>query len=636
MSNFVTILKMDLKRFLSPKRLLVIGLIIILTALSVATGIDNSKESLKRAEDFSKLQEGRTEKLKSHRQQYITGIKYYYGSSPLYRYLKPGGGVVEPVGQFRDAALLEIGKPKTIFNEGASIFRVSYILFTIGVLFALFIGAEVTWNKKYLLYMASVLGRRKAYWFTALSRVLVVSLILLIIFMTVPIVSFFNGFVFSLGDVGLMGAYFLTLLMAIVFSLIIGMVIGSACKKNTIYVPVLISWFIMALLVPGLMNKLGGKVTSGYEVDLKKSKILNEYNEKVYRDLGKLSAENKAEYERRAMRFLDNEYMQMEAIEDGLRNEVAAKVALTKKIALFTPMSFFIDTASEISSLGAGSYIEFYSWLQKQQREFCKNYIYSVFHGESKNPEPLPVSHLFYAQSRLPRLFGIGVPLNLLLLITALYVGFLAYNRGLFPSGAKGPATDQIDISFVPGSIWTYKVYQEEFIARLLNVLFGRIKGFKGSITLSDVNMVTREQKEFMVLPGPSDLPGNINTLTFLKEQQSLFNSLDEEFREAIAELDGSILHEDIKSLEPHEKALVSLSLARLKPCPVYVLIDMAKGSSEKFLDQLRREVDALRDRGALIIDIVSGDDNNTWHTGEDIICQVVLEDDKIIINEIK
>ena len=621
MKVFLTILTNDVRRFFERKRLVTVGVFIFLTAVSVIPGLKSSKAEFQQVREYGQMEAKRFRELETFQQFSRYGVSFFYASSPMANLLVPQIGTMDIEGNFTDGSQLKIVTPingAAVFGRWLSPFSPTVILFYIGMFLAMLLGADITRYREYMQHMTGILGVTKSYVYFALARMMVLSVILLASFLAMLIVILSHGFLLLLNNLGSIGAYYLTVWLCLAFALGVGLIMGSLYhgKIERILIPLAITWGVLVLMVPSFIHTLQeNRLPSRLQLEADRMRILNDFKQKVYDELGEPNDANREQYRERWAGFMQNEYLQIKTMDNRVKEEVAVNNAINRKLAQLTPMSFFSESVGELCGMGRDNMSLFYEYLQEKKREYWQYVLAKVYGGGADIPEPFTEGHVFYAQSRLPVNFARGVLINLVIIVLTVFIGYFIYNRGIFhmPRRLK---TDSLDLKFLPGAHMTFKVYSGHFISYVLE-------------------RFRTEKRDFMLLPPPAMFPGENRVKDIIRFYKDILDALEEEVVEFTDGLEPSMMEVRFTDLESHEKALLILRLARLKPCSAYILIDMAENVPDMYLKQLQAEVSLLIDRGSLVLDFLSWQ-NPSWHDAEDTIDIVTAQDGTLSIRSIK
>ena len=594
----------------------------MLLIIFIAKGaFDDYEKTISEIKNFQKLDSEKIKVLRNYIEYSFYGVKSFFVPSPLGTLLKTSGTNAEISARVDSIISLNIFinvKGRALFEaDSTSPFRLSFIIMVLGTLSVLFLGYASMRDKEFIKTLASLLSYKKIFTYIVLSRIILLTFILIGFFVFLLIFIKLNGINFS-NELfnGLYGYFAATWIMIIGF-FSIGVIIGNIRNKVTSLTVLLSIWFILVFLLPGCLesfiSKKSNNITSSYKVEFEQLKIVNDFEKRSVKNYGKLNKEN-IETERKIVEeYFKRDYKKIEALEKKIENDISNIARSQRNLAILFPVTLFKLTGDSTSSMDLENLLKFYSFLKELKRRFLRFWIDRVFYND---PEELVSfikgdENLYYAKSQLPENFGTGVVINLGYIIILLFFSYFRFKKALFPKQKDANAFDNINLNFVSGKHMAYKVYKKNFITQLLNVFFGKIKNFSGKITIDEKNIVTTEKKDFLYLPQSDQIPGDIKTKALFTLFKRLLKISKEDFQKIVSGVDLSLLKKYFNKLENHEKALLLLKVAQMKEKSTIVIDNITLGIPDDFQKEIREAVRELKNNGSLIINIFS--DQNLW-----------------------
>jgi ABC-type uncharacterized transport system ATPase subunit len=206
------------------------------------------------------------------------------------------------------------------------------------------------------------------------------------------------------------------------------------------------------------------------------------------------------------------------------------------------------------------------------------------------------------AKTRIPGNFIFSVFLNIFYIAILFGIADNRFKKSLYPAPEKSGAFNDLNIDLKKGNYITFDVKQIDFKNQILNVFFGKCKGFFGKLFINTKNIVNEEKKDFLYLPNPDKLPGNITVNAFLAYLKGIFNLTREEMKQFNDLLDKG--EKRFEALDTDEKAKLLLTAARLKNSETYILYDFKSGLSQDFSFFVKEWIEDMKNKGAIVLDI--------------------------------
>jgi hypothetical protein len=348
----------------------------------------------------------------------------------------------------------------------------------------------------------------------------------------------------------------------------------------------------------------------------------------VFSELGKLNRDNRSEYEKSAVAFMNNEYQQIEKLDDNLREEYETTIASKKNLTRLTPMSFFLDTGNEISSLGLDNFIEFYKWLQKQKRAFLQFHINKVFHGETKKPQPFNDSHLFFAHSRLPDHFVAGVLHNMLFVLVTLLMGSVVFQKMQCRLDRHKLKLGDFKVTLFKDDVVVLNSAEEPFRGHFVNIFFGESNIFGNKIDIE--GHVRGMETRLLYLPRTDKLPHYIRVLDYLDLFRRALKPEDDEYLKLKDAAGIENLHKKFSDLDKTEKAKIMLALSESGKIKTVIFDDFDSGFNPDDRTSLQQRMAAHKEKGIMVVAVI-GDDY--IFIDRDVTITPVEKDGKFTVN---
>jgi hypothetical protein len=179
-----------------------------------------------------------------------------------------------------------------------------------------------------------------------------------------------------------------------------------------------------------------------------------------------------------AQEFLDNEYHNVEVTERGFKERMSSFIDYFERVAVRTPVTFFLMTGNEISGSGYDNYLDFYAFTKELKDRYVR---FLARRGGDLQPGELdsfiPVEdRIFYAKPRVPRNYLSGVFFSIGWLVILAVSGYFRYLSVLHAVSARAKLSpDNKAIIIDKGECKVWKVKKDRGVGeKLYNLLGGR------------------------------------------------------------------------------------------------------------------------------------------------------------------
>jgi len=621
MGNFIKLFSLILKRFFSKKKAIMLVIILLLTIFVSNSAFNEYKETIYSVKHFQKLDSSKFKILKNYTQYSLVGVQCFFVPLPLGKLLKTSGTSAELSARVNSIVSLDLfinAKGSSIFEKDSiSPFRLSFIILVLGTLSVLFLGYESMRDKEFLKTLSSILSQKKIFIYIVLSKIILLTLIIIGLFAIILILIKINGFTLSNEMLIGLSGYFSSAWIVIMGFFSIGVLVGNIKKKASAFTVLLLIWFVLVFFLPGCLEsyiyKKSKNIRSSYNVEFEQLDILNNFEKKCEEEVGKFSEEKRGKFKEFAEYYWNDVYKEIEALEEKIKNDIYAVAKMNKKLAILFPVTFFKLTGDECSSMGLENLLKFYGFLQELKRKFLRFWFDRVYYND---PQELVSfikgdENLYLAKSQLPGNFGIGVLINMSYIIILLFASFFRFKKSMFQASKNPDAYDGINLELSKNDRFSITTYEQEPANQVINVFFGETKYFKGEITLENESIVTKNKKEFLYIPHPNEFPEDIKTMDLLVLFKRLLKLTNDEFQE-LKNLAGRNLKK--KRFCEHdllEKAIILISLVNIGKGHTYILKDFTVGLSLKESSVLLDIIEKSVEKNRLVIDINTK--NSLW-----------------------
>lgn len=295
--------------------------------------------------------------------------------------------------------------------------------------------------------------------------------------------------------------------------------------------------------------------------------------------------------------FFNNEFKQIEKLELEMIDKTEKLANSFYLWSVFNPVMFYKSVNNELGSRGYKSYISFYQELQQKQKQFIRYYFDKRFNGNNLIVEPFlkDEEYIYKLKPSLPAYFGLGLLIHFIYIILLLFIGFLRFKSVMFPL-EKNEIFSQIDLKPKKGKHFSYiaKPKARYFTEQVFNVFIGRPGSFSGKISIDGENIVTREKKNFVYLPSPEALPGNIKVKALINIFAGLFKIEKSDVEKVKGEF-KNIIRERFEKIEEVNKVNLMLRFAAFKKFNIYLFNNFLENINDKktahhIIDELKKE----------------------------------------------
>jgi ABC-type transport system involved in multi-copper enzyme maturation permease subunit len=416
-------------------------LVALLALYFVQIGIDNYKHIISTKKEFQDFELLKVNQYLNYMQYGSYGFRILFIPSPLSTYFVNSSTISELTSNVDAGERLKIYnsfKGRTLFAEKSGGFKdFSGIMLLLGSLLVLYFGYESMINKDYLRFMHGFTSVRRLFFCVVFSRMVVIFFLFLFTAVISWLFLVFNNIRLTPSDYTHMAIYLGILMLMLVFFFTLGTITGSFKSRFVGFVILVVSWFVLVFLVPGIVSAVTSRradnMTSNYQLELEKLKILMDFEKRSYEETGVTTEENIESVREDIERYMENEFKKVQAFEKKLAGEIAKNIRHFQTLSSLFPSTFYLSTSDEISSKGYESFIDFFSYILELKEKFIRYYINKRYYSNYSKVESFikDDQNLFYAKSRLPRGFFRGLLLNLVFIVGLLIISYGRFKRSL-------------------------------------------------------------------------------------------------------------------------------------------------------------------------------------------------------------
>ena len=601
----------ELKRFLKRRNLIILLLMFALSLYFVYEGINDYKNITDRGLDFQKSESIMFSKILNYTHYSFYGFRLFFMPAASGIFFQTPGIMSELSAKIDSIVTLNIYnncKGRSLFlRDRTSLFRFSDVILFLGSLLILFWGYDTLNKREYLKFLTSLFNHRKIFSFLVISRVIILIFSLLILFLGQLVLLKINNIELSQKDLSGIFFFFLSALIILLLFFTIGVIAGNIRSRVIGYTTIITIWFVLVLLIPGILNHFisekAGNLVSNYKIEVDKLHIVNEFENRSVEKYGKFSRDN-MELRRKVIEgYWNDDYRKIEALEEGLKKEIAENIDRYRKLAIFTPVTFYQLTGNEVSSRGYENFLEFYAYLQEMKGKFVRFYIDRVYYNDPKELVSFIKGdeNVFRARSKLPKNFGAGVLINGIYILLLLAIGYLMFKRYMFNiPDKKMPELKTLEPTIYSKKSLFIVTDDQTTKNQLYNVLNGKYKGFEGKVLVNDEDIIadpSKGVKSFVYLCHAEDVPGDIKVRHFVRFMQRLVKLSKKERARFYVEADlEEIESKRFEQLPMKVRGKLFFAAAQLQRNDCYVFNDFARGMTIDFLVNMRDEFSRIKE----------------------------------------
>jgi hypothetical protein len=609
MLDFKHFFLQELKRLVRTRNVIILSVFFLACLCFVQYGIGEYKEILSGKEKFQDFELQKIEQYHTYTQYGGYGIRVFFCSHPMGIYFINSGRGHETNSFFDSGERLKIYNSLigshlfklTLNNSGITDF--AGILLLIGGLLALFYGYGTFRNRDFLKLLAPLRGDKKVFWFPVISRFIIILSVFLALSACAVLMVLLNHIPFT------PHSYMLHFLVSAAVVLWLAFALGAAIgtiKSREAGISILMgAWALLFIFIPAALDFYSaGKsnnITPLYKLEMDKLKIVMAFEKRTIDEAGTFNyGKNATDKDRELLlSYYNNEFKEIHAREEAMRGEMLRNIRHCHLISSFFPSTFYLSVGEELSGQGALNLMEFYRYTQDLKKKFFKFYMDKIYFSEERNFSPIENfiegdENIYYASSRLPRYYPLGLLLNFFYTVLILCFGYFRFKTYLYsqPQGWEN-ALKNPGLKLKKEKLYTFHVKDRLFSYELYSLLSGRGRLFRQlgvkEMYIDDQPMVYQPFScPFLYLGRVENLPDDITAGDAIRLTT----------RSAIK---TAYAAKRLHQLTLKEKEDFYFTILSHVKRPVYLIDDIAKGMDFKFTLRLREHMADLADEGALV-----------------------------------
>jgi len=617
---------LDFRRFFTKRNIFIISAVFLILIISVHHDIESYKNLPIKIQNSKKIQKEYFKAIRNYDDYSSLGVYLYFFPSPtgvLFQNTTLSPDNTAKVDSIVKVEILENLKGKTA-SRGIELGRQDFsslVLWFVTIL-ALLYGYEAMETRDFLLSFTGFLHRVKFFSAIIVSRFLIISSAFLTIFIGVLFFLRVRGLEFSSGDyTGLKGYAIVTLLM-ILFFIILGSILGtlSSIKFSIIAILGVVIFFnvILPRFTQTIVEKKFPDIVQSYKAEMEKFRIVSDFESSSEEESGVFNRKQIESEKKLVEKYKSISLKEIEDKENRLIKDFKDAVSKTQKLAVLNPSTFYLLTCNEVSSKGYKNFLEYYEFVTTMWIKFSMFWIDRVFYHDHKIIVNFikKDEDIFRSRSLLPGYYYSGLLVILVEIILLFALAYYRFNRWLYPKPSNPEAFKHADMKFAKGKHYTLIVERPDFSRQFMNKICGQGGTLPWHIELQRTDLHGKTNLPFFYIPNYKKIPGDIKIRDLLRLFKILLKPALADWEDAYGSLDKQLLKKRYKNLKMLDKVAVLLSLARLVPVKIYVLMDFVQGITDSDKSKLPDYMGILKYRESTVIDIVSV--HNYWQVPDE------------------
>lgn len=624
MRTFRAIFKLELANFLRKRNLFLLLSILLLSLVLSQDSANSYTSQIAEIKTFVEVEHAKVKEYVLTTQYGAYGIRVLYVPTPqniLYNNNKCFDHLLANIDVGERLNIYNSYKGNKLFARSINLLNLADFLLLSGSILSILYGFFSVSGKDFLRFLAGLTDVRLLFISLFISRLILVTLSLLVIYSASGLLLLFHGF--NLFNIYTLVSY---LLLSGLFSffLLSGMMAGMAKTvfRGLYYCISLLC--LLFLVFPWLIDKAmevkSGQLPSSYTVELEKLKLIMGFEEKFYKEIGIYSSRHAqsapGNVKKLIESYINNQYPQIIKIEESMRNQMAETISYYHLLHSFIPTTFCSSVNNETSSKGYRNFIDFYTYTQELKNSFFKYYILTKYFKPVHPVEPYfqKEDYLFNGQSHFPQYFVLGLVLLFFYNSVLFVTGFLRFRWFIFQAAiAKKDISPDFKIEIEPGdNLWLNLDHYG--VGLLYRMIFDNRQEGQGKILVNARQTPGLPKTDMIYLCHPDALPTHITPLVFIQFLRVLFRLSRQHITELKSLLPPHLLGIPLENLDTADKGRVLLTALRVKPFLLYLFHDFFKGMAARHLTFFIQEMNRVTDTGSGVI-YLSLDDSYSLYT---------------------
>lgn len=620
MRQFVTLFLLAFRRFCSKKNIIVLAILFGILMYGVHKGAVESRKIWEDSREFKKIELHLFTTITDYEKYSVIGVKIFF--------LPPQQGVLFP----NPVQLSELsGKVNSIFSldiyhncrnstvmKGNSMlkFRFSSLVIILGSLAVLFLGAAPFRHREFLKSLSGDWSPIMIFLSFIISGIIFISLTFLVILGCSLLLLIVENIPLPGGDFNNILWYLMVTYLSLIFFFIIGTILGSLQNKIGLFACILLVWFLLVFLWPGVVDSIiedkADKITSSYKTDTQKWQTVNEFENIYKEERGGFKNYTLEEARKIVAVYVKNVFPEIEALDEQQEAAIAVVIQDHMNLSVLVPTTFYNSTCNELSGRGYGNYLNFSKYLREHRREFLLFWIDRVYYNDPKVMKNFVTGdeNIFRSQGMIPPHFWTGCIYTMGLIILLGLISYVVFQRSLvFMKTRDIKKLGKVNLKLEPGNVNVKLAKGNALIHALYSIFSGNIKyltkkGFKGEVFLGETDMTGKTKpNDFIYICHPDSLPGDIKTKDLLKFYGRWTRQPREQMKKVLSnDKIKDNLDQPVSKLERENKYEVVMSLLEMSRSAVYLIDNITSDMPLDDVVRFKTRVDELARQGATVV----------------------------------
>lgn len=629
------------------KRLITVLLVFLVFSITVLqSGIRRYKQEIRQSLEFGELQEKRIFQVKDIDNLTIRGLNTLSNSSPIIAIFSSSVPFKLLQSYINAAEIMKIDSPhygKSVFeNDSYKNIDLSWLILILGSLLALGWNFSSFRNTEYIKFLLSFARPIQVFLGIILARVFILTLYLA--FLTAVIIGQFllNGIGLNGADILAILTFGLISLLVSVLFLIAGALIGIIKNTSRAIVTAFVCWLCLIFLFPIVSNEIFSsqaisQTKSLYRHEIQKLEIILKHYYTAGKEISNLKSisEKMDAVKKWNELYWSSTFRQIETLETEMMSGIKDQAERLYLMNVFTPVSFYSSVNNELSSRGYNFLIDFYKYVQGKQKGFVRYYFDHIFDDYSKiEPFMKKEDYVFQSRPSLPKYFGLGLLINTLYIVLALFLSFFFFKKSVWVKPERPRVYGKVNLSFKKGKSYLFKQTAPDLADRIYSVLKGHPESYSGGVSIDGQKLVKGKELDFIYLPDPEKLCGDMKVGNYVRLIGGLTGTGHLELDKLMKE-NEAIADKKFAELPRLDKMLLLAKLVSLKKSKTLLMVD--------FMIMLEEDADIsniwtlLEEPGRMMIQIIPFH-QSSFHSKYDQYANVFMFEDKyklIIVKKI-
>jgi hypothetical protein len=615
----------EFKRFLRNWVVLSAGLVMLAASfIFIQVGIADYKGKVNRKARFQQLERLKVSQYQNYRYYGSYGFQSMY-SPPVFYILCANSGVCSEMKGFVDSSW-RLGVDQPLI--GPNLFKplkfpftdFSGVILFFGSLMAMFFTCDAMRSPGFMRMLSSMVSPARVFLCIIASRTIIMFLFLLFVIAAAWFQVIINGLYIP---IDMYFFYFiLQILLVSLFFIALGTAAGMLKTMKRTYFVMFTCWFTFLFIAAAIFMFYASYRSQWIkpleQLELEKLKLVMEFEKRAVQSNVTLKIEDKLnkpaqEY---MSSFYKNEFVKTQALEDEMRSRMKATADELNSLSVIFPTTFYISSTCELSGMGYSGMIDFYRFVHDLKKKFFKFYFEKVYvAGEGAGIKKIESfvkgdDDVLKGQSHFMGLFLAGVVISLAWSFLLFGFAYFKFRERLFRiPDIKVKWEKPVRLEFQKGDLKVLDTRQNILLTLLYDLFSGehlrlKKKGFDMKVTIDGEDIAaSRGKVEFLYVPQPKSLPGNIGAENLLLFLGRVMNLGKEEIKSFFPKTQpGTGKKNRLGKLDILEKEEILVSILRMFPGKIVMINDAAISMTVEYSAQIKESIQGLKEKNGIAI----------------------------------